>query len=67
MLLSDFLIRESRGVNIVIGFAHFMQPDVTDIVMETYSFGLCQTLNSIPITSPTCVEDATSKYGHYPP
>ena len=44
MLLSDVVIRESHGVNIIIGFAHFNQPNVKDIVMETYSFGLCQTL-----------------------
>ena len=42
--VSDFVIRESHGVNIIIGFAHFIQPNVNDIVMETHFLGLCQTL-----------------------
>jgi len=44
MLLSDFVIRDSHGVNIIIGFARFIQPNVNDIVMETYFLDLCQTL-----------------------
>ena len=41
--LCDFVIRESHGVNIIIRFVHFIQPDVKEIMMET-SFGLCQKL-----------------------
>jgi hypothetical protein len=63
MLLSDFVIRESHGVNIVIGFAHFVQPNVKEIVMETVCW-LVSNTNSIPVTLPVCVENATSKYGN---
>ena len=63
MMISDFVIRESHGVNIIIGFAHFIQTNVKETVMETVCW-LVSNTNSIPVTSPVCVEDATSRYGH---